>query len=120
MKTCISIMVVVCALGGTAFAQDSDESTDSSSDSAPTDSTTPTDSSGSASAGGSASADTSSMGGGGGGGAAYKMGIGASLNSAADIPAAHLFYALGANYLDATVGFSLDNLSPDEGDSANE
>jgi hypothetical protein len=98
MKKSFAIVAVVCALTGTASAQDDVESGADATEETTTEttevSTEPTPATTSAAAEG-------------GHGGGYQWGVEASLNSAADLEAVHLLYNLGGNYLDAAVDFNL-------------
>jgi hypothetical protein len=107
----VVLIAIVCALGGTAAAQDiddegdgetpSEETTESSTESAPVATTT---------------AEPA-----GGGEAGLKYGIEVDLNAVGEIGLLHALYNLGGhNYLDIGLGFDVDIEMPDEGDTETE
>jgi hypothetical protein len=97
MKKSFVIAAVVCALGGTASAQDDLEGGTDATEETTTETTETT----------AEPAATSSEPAEGGAAEGYKWGIEASLNSAADLDAVHLLINLGGNYLDIGADFNL-------------
>jgi hypothetical protein len=51
------------------------------------------------------------------GGAEPQMGLETEFNGVGDLPAIHMLYNLGGNYLDLVAGVGFDNTSPETGDS---
>jgi hypothetical protein len=97
MKNTIMIAAVVCALGGTASAQDDVEGTTDTTEETTTETTEVST---------ETTATTAAVEGGAAAGG-HQYGIEASLNSAADEGAVHLLYNLGGNYLDLGLGFAV-------------
>jgi hypothetical protein len=97
MKKSFVIAAVVCALGGTASAQDDLEGGSDATEETTTETTETTAE--------PAAASSEPVEGGAAGG--HQYGIEASLNSAADEGAVHLLYTLGGNYLDVGLGFAV-------------
>jgi hypothetical protein len=101
MKSSMMIAALVCAMAGTASAQDDFESGNETTEETTTETTEV-----SAEASGSAAVTTTE---GAAGGAGYQYGIQASFNSAADEGAVHLLYGLGGNYLDLGLGLAVES-----------
>jgi hypothetical protein len=96
MKKSFVIAAVVCALGGTASAQDDVEGGTDATEETTTETTETT------AEPAAATGDPAESGAAGG----HQYGIEASLNSAADEGAVHLLYNLGGNYLDVGLGLA--------------
>lgn len=97
MKSSMMIAALVCAMAGTASAQDDVEGGTDATEETTTETTETTAEPAAASA---APAEGGAAGG-------HQYGIEASLNSAADEAAVHLLYGLGGNYLDLGLGFAV-------------
>jgi hypothetical protein len=102
MKKSFAIVAVVCAMGGTASAQDdfeggadATEETTTETTEVSTETTTTTSATGNA--------------GGAHAGGGHQYGIEATFNAAADEPAVHLLYNLGGNYLDLGLGLAVES-----------
>jgi hypothetical protein len=102
MKKSFAIVAVVCALTGTASAQDDVEGGTDATEETTTETTevstetTTTTSNTTTTEGGAA-------------GAGHQYGIEAAFNAAADEPAVHLLYNLGGNYLDLGLGLAVES-----------
>jgi hypothetical protein len=110
MKTLIAASTMVLMSTGVAFAQDDmgDGSSDTSSDTSSTDSSSDGGSMGGSMGSGETGGTTGTEG--------AQMGIETSLNGVAGIPAVHLLYNLGGNYIDAIVSLDIENHAPEVGD----
>jgi hypothetical protein len=101
MKKSFAIVAVVCALTGTASAQDDVEGGTEATEETTTEttevSTEPT------------TTTTSAAAEGGHAGGGHQYGIEATFNAAADEQAVHLLYNLGGNYLDLGLGLAVES-----------